>query len=274
MLIPVTPPQSYGPEHLLTFHNLKRIGLLTEQAAGETLTAVESRVSKLVTDRAAGESRSHGEPRGRAAHGRELPGWGQARGWCWLCCPYSAWCLHSCWAPAGSCCATSWGSELLLSSFPGKITDAFNSLARKSNFRAISKKLGLVRLGGLLGCSAAARPVPWPAPELLTPWLCVTPWGCCLVPGLPRPAVRAVLCMARGMTRGQLRDPAASAASPQIPRLDGEYDLKVPRDMAYVFSGAYTPLSCKIIEQVGAGRGQAPSTPGGARPRAPAACRP
>ncbi|NXX85401.1 VP33B protein, partial [Urocolius indicus] len=105
--------QSYGPEHLLTFHNLKRIGLLTEQSAGETLTAVESRVSKLVTDRAA-----------------------------------------------------------------GKITDAFNSLARKSNFRAISKKLGL------------------------------------------------------------------------IPRVDGEYDLKVPRDMAYVFSGAYVPLSCKIIEQV------------------------
>uniref|UniRef100_A0A8C5TV18 VP33B protein n=1 Tax=Malurus cyaneus samueli TaxID=2593467 RepID=A0A8C5TV18_9PASS len=105
--------QSYGPEHLLTFHNLKRIGLLTEQSAGETLTAVESKVSKLVTDRAA-----------------------------------------------------------------GKITDAFNSLARKSNFRAISKKLGL------------------------------------------------------------------------IPRLDGEYDLKMPRDMAYVFSGAYVPLSCKIIEQV------------------------
>ncbi|CAM9408611.1 unnamed protein product [Bubo scandiacus] len=105
--------QSYGPEHLLTFHNLKRVGLLTEQAAGETLTAMESKVSKLVTDRAA-----------------------------------------------------------------GKITDAFNSLARKSNFRAISKKLGL------------------------------------------------------------------------IPRVDGEYDLKMPRDMAYVFSGAYVPLSCKIIEQV------------------------
>ncbi|NWS14330.1 VP33B protein, partial [Pachyramphus minor] len=105
--------QSYGPEHLLTFHNLKRVGLLTEQAAGDTLTAVESKVSKLVTDRAA-----------------------------------------------------------------GKITDAFNSLARKSNFRAISKKLGL------------------------------------------------------------------------IPRLEGEYDLKMPRDMAYVFGGAYVPLSCKIIEQV------------------------
>ncbi|NXA55800.1 VP33B protein, partial [Nothocercus julius] len=105
--------QSYGPEHLLTFHNLKRIGLLTEQSPGETLTAVESKVSKLVTDRAA-----------------------------------------------------------------GKITDAFSSLARKSNFRGISKKLGL------------------------------------------------------------------------IPRVDGEYDLKMPRDMAYVFSGAYVPLSCKIIEQV------------------------
>lgn len=56
VLIWLPLPQSYGPEHLLTFHNLKRIGLLTEQAAGETLTAVESRVSKLVTDRAAGES--------------------------------------------------------------------------------------------------------------------------------------------------------------------------------------------------------------------------
>ncbi|XP_078236973.1 vacuolar protein sorting-associated protein 33B isoform X1 [Pogona vitticeps] len=105
--------QSYGPEHLLTFHNLKHLGLLTEQAPGETLTAVESKVSKLVTDRAA-----------------------------------------------------------------GKLSDAFSSLARKSNFRGISKKLGL------------------------------------------------------------------------IPRFDGEYDLKVPRDMAYVFSGAYVPLSCKIIEQV------------------------
>ncbi|NXF42248.1 VP33B protein, partial [Nyctibius bracteatus] len=72
-----------------------------------------------------------------------------------------------------------WALSCVSSScFPGKITDAFNSLARKSNFRAISKKLGL------------------------------------------------------------------------IPRVDGEYDLKMPRDMAYVFSGAYTPLSCKIIEQV------------------------
>uniref|UniRef100_A0A2K6PY16 VPS33B late endosome and lysosome associated n=1 Tax=Rhinopithecus roxellana TaxID=61622 RepID=A0A2K6PY16_RHIRO len=103
----------YGPEHLLTFSNLRRAGLLTEQAPGDTLTAVESKVSKLVTDKAA-----------------------------------------------------------------GKITDAFSSLAKRSNFRAISKKLNL------------------------------------------------------------------------IPRVDGEYDLKVPRDMAYVFSGAYVPLSCRIIEQV------------------------
>uniref|UniRef100_A0A8C5KAA1 Vacuolar protein sorting 33B n=1 Tax=Jaculus jaculus TaxID=51337 RepID=A0A8C5KAA1_JACJA len=105
--------QSYGPEHLLTFSNLRRAGLLTEQAPGDTLTAMESKVSKLVTDKAA-----------------------------------------------------------------GKITDAFSSLAKRSNFRAISKKLNL------------------------------------------------------------------------IPRVDGEYDLKVPRDMAYVFSGAYVPLSCRIIEQV------------------------
>ncbi|XP_007652589.1 vacuolar protein sorting-associated protein 33B isoform X4 [Cricetulus griseus] len=117
--------QSYGPEHLLTFSNLRRAGLLTEQAPGDTLTAVENKVSKLVTDKAAD---------------------------------------------------TRW--NLAQISSPGKITDAFSSLAKRSNFRAISKKLNL------------------------------------------------------------------------IPRVDGEYDLKVPRDMAYVFSGAYVPLSCRIIEQV------------------------
>lgn len=104
--------QSYGPEHLLTFSNLRRAGLLTEQVPGDTLTAVESKVSKLVTDKAA-----------------------------------------------------------------GKITDAFSSLAKRSNFRAISKKLNLARV-------------------------------------------------------------------------DSEYDVKVPRNMAYVFNGAYVPLSCRVIEQV------------------------
>ncbi|XP_077450946.1 vacuolar protein sorting-associated protein 33B isoform X1 [Stigmatopora argus] len=66
-------------------------------------------------------------------------------------------------------------SNIVLS---GKLTDAFFSLARKSNFRALSRKLNLV------------------------------------------------------------------------PKSDDEYDLRVPKDMAYVFSGAYVPLSCKLIEQV------------------------
>ncbi|XP_077419805.1 vacuolar protein sorting-associated protein 33B [Vanacampus margaritifer] len=60
----------------------------------------------------------------------------------------------------------------------GKLTDAFSSLARKSNFRALSRKLNLV------------------------------------------------------------------------PKSDDEYDLRVPKDMAYIFSGAYIPLSCKLVEQV------------------------
>ncbi|XP_053274491.1 vacuolar protein sorting-associated protein 33B isoform X1 [Pleuronectes platessa] len=105
--------QSYGVEHLLTFANLRQSGLLVEQQPGETLTVMESKVGKLVNDKAA-----------------------------------------------------------------GKLTDAFSSLAKKSNFRALSKKLNLV------------------------------------------------------------------------PKSDEEYDLRVPRDMAYIFSGAYVPMSCKVIEQV------------------------
>ncbi|KAL1007521.1 hypothetical protein UPYG_G00087890 [Umbra pygmaea] len=104
--------QSYGVDHLLTFSNLKQLGLLVEQQPGETLTVMESRVGKLVNDKTA-----------------------------------------------------------------GKLTDAFSSLAKKSNFRALSKRLNLV------------------------------------------------------------------------PKSDEEYDLRVPRDMAYIFSGAYVPLSCKLIEQ-------------------------
>ncbi|XP_047437339.1 vacuolar protein sorting-associated protein 33B [Mugil cephalus] len=60
----------------------------------------------------------------------------------------------------------------------GKLTDAFSSLAKKSHFRALSRKLNLV------------------------------------------------------------------------PKTDEEYDLRVPRDMAYIFSGAYVPLSCQLIKQV------------------------
>ncbi|KAM6950614.1 vacuolar protein sorting-associated protein 33B isoform 1-T2 [Lycodopsis pacificus] len=105
--------QSYGADHLLTFANLKQLGLLVEQPAGEALTAMESKVGKLVNDKTA-----------------------------------------------------------------GKLSDAFSSLAKKSNFRALSRKLNLV------------------------------------------------------------------------PKSDEEYDLRVPRDMAYIFSGAYVPLSCKLVEQV------------------------
>uniref|UniRef100_A0A4W4GW34 Vacuolar protein sorting-associated protein 33B n=1 Tax=Electrophorus electricus TaxID=8005 RepID=A0A4W4GW34_ELEEL len=103
----------YGIEHLLSFANLRQIGLLVEQQPGETLTVMESKVGKLVNDKTA-----------------------------------------------------------------GKLTDAFSSLAKKSNFRALSKRLML------------------------------------------------------------------------IPKTGEEYDLRVPRDMAYIFSGAYIPLSCKLIEQV------------------------
>ena len=39
--------------------------------------------------------------------------------------------------------------------------------------------------------------------------------------------------------------------SVKVPKSDEEYDLRVPKDMAYIFSGAYIPLSCKLIEQVG-----------------------
>ncbi|KAF6714382.1 Vacuolar protein sorting-associated protein 33B [Oryzias melastigma] len=105
--------QSYGFDHLLTFSNLRQLGLLMEQQGAETLTAMESKVGKLVNDKTA-----------------------------------------------------------------GKITDAFSSLAKRSHFRALSRKLNLV------------------------------------------------------------------------PKSDEEYDLRVPKDMAYIFSGAYVPLSCKLIEQV------------------------
>ncbi|KAK0156149.1 Vacuolar protein sorting-associated protein 33B [Merluccius polli] len=105
--------QSYGVDHLLTFANLKQLGVLVEQQTGETLTVMESKVGKLVNDKTG-----------------------------------------------------------------GKLTDAFSSLAKKSHFRALSRRLNLV------------------------------------------------------------------------PKSDEDYDLRVPKDMAYIFSGAYIPLSCKLVEQV------------------------
>ena len=47
--------QSYGVDHLLTFANLRQLGLLVEQQPGETLTVMESKVGKLVNDKTAGE---------------------------------------------------------------------------------------------------------------------------------------------------------------------------------------------------------------------------
>ncbi|CAM9768585.1 unnamed protein product [Lampetra planeri] len=108
---------SYGTEQLLTLNNLRKAGLLTEQQTPETVTTMESKVGKLVSDKAMGKA-------------------------------------------------------------VGKLTDAFTALQRKSHFRALSKKLNLI-----------------PAPGK-------------------------------------------------------DYDLHNPRDMAYVFSGAYMPLSCRIVEQV------------------------
>ncbi|MEQ2215918.1 Vacuolar protein sorting-associated protein 33B, partial [Xenoophorus captivus] len=49
---------SYGAEHLLTFSNLRQLGLLVEQQPGETLTVMESKVGKLVNDRTAGKTGS------------------------------------------------------------------------------------------------------------------------------------------------------------------------------------------------------------------------
>ena len=54
--------QSYGPEHLLIFSNLQRVGLLTEQAPEETFTAMENKVSNLVMDKAAGEQTAQVAP--------------------------------------------------------------------------------------------------------------------------------------------------------------------------------------------------------------------
>lgn len=95
---------------------------------------------------------------------------------------------------------------------PGKLSDAFSSLAKKSHFRALSRKLNLVGVlqSGTLYFTHGRKP-------------CVKK-----------------LILSRHV---------------QVPKSDEEYDLRVPRDMAYIFSGAYIPLSCKLIEQVGKAAG-------------------
>lgn len=115
-------------------------------------------------------------------------------------------------------------------------------------------------LSSLAGCSSrsgALRPPSWAGGEVTFPSLAHHAWAVCLGTGwqvktcglalsrlhLPTPL--------RGWEEPERAGPVPGyGPSLQIPRVDGEYDLKMPRDMAYVFSGAYTPLSCKIIEQV------------------------
>lgn len=95
---------------------------------------------------------------------------------------------------------------------PGRLSDAFSSLAKKSHFRAISRRL----------CLVGAH-----QDDLFYFAQC---WRCCIK--------RLTLSL-----------------YVQVPKSDEEYDLRVPRDMAYIFSGAYIPLSCKLIEQVGKSAG-------------------
>lgn len=112
------------------------------------------------------------------------------------------WCLHYHPQP-GSCAVAAMHSKALshfLSCFPGKITDAFNSLAKKSNFRAISKKLSLVRPLGAAGLAEELCPAcAWP-PRLYT-LSCqpgartVRELGWCWVPQLTLPAAAALILL-------------------------------------------------------------------------------
>lgn len=112
--------QSYGIEHMLTFANLKQLGLLEEQQAGETLTVMESKVGKLVNDRTAGENLDE----------------------CSLTLSIS---LALIFITLTINVHILYMHCIVTYLFcPGKLTDAFSSLAKKSNFRALSKKLTLV----------------------------------------------------------------------------------------------------------------------------------
>lgn len=109
--------QSYGIQHLLTFANLKQLGLLQEQQTGETLTVMESKVGKLVNDKTAGENLD----KCNLFFSLTLI----------FITDYNVHILYMHWVVTYVFC-------------PGKLTDAFSSLAKKSNFRALSKKLALV----------------------------------------------------------------------------------------------------------------------------------
>lgn len=46
-----------------------------------------------------------------------------------------------------------------------------------------------------------------------------------------------------------------------MPKDVEKVDLKKPQEMAYVFSGAYTPISCRLVEQVSAPSGHSDKWP-------------
>ena len=53
-----------------------------------------------------------------------------------------------------------------------------------------------------------------------------------------------------GVTVAVAAAAAAAVVVLQIPRDADRYDLSSPPDMAYVFGGGYSPLSCSLVEHV------------------------
>ena len=138
--ISIYPFQSYGVDHLLTFSNLRQMGLLVEQQPGETLTVMESRVGKLVNDRAAGETGSVCCPGN--SHSDSMV----TSRFRILCVSHSNLDTNSTvLLPTVQYSHLEYSIVILLTDcFTGKLTDAFSSLARKSHFRAFSRRLNLV----------------------------------------------------------------------------------------------------------------------------------
>lgn len=163
-------------DHLLTFANLRQLGLLVEQQPGETLTAMESKVGKLVNDKTAGDGR-------------------------------------------GSVGSDEAAFTLALNP-PHPLYLTFSS--RKADGRLLFPR----------------KEEQLQSPEQKTQ------------PGSYRSG-----CRQSGDTAAIFADVSVikrmNRFSVKVPKSDEEYDLRVPRDMAYIFSGAYVPLSCKLVEQVG-----------------------
>lgn len=170
------PDQSYGVDHLLTFANLRQLGLLVEQQPGETLTVMESKVGKLVNDKTAGD---------------ELG-----------CVEYDKAALTPARNPPHPLYST--------------------SSSRKADGRLLFAR----QEEQLQSAEQKTQPGLYRS-------------ACCQSGDTA--AIFAYVTVIKRMNRFSVK----------VPKSDEEYDLRVPRDMAYIFSGAYIPLSCKLIEQVG-----------------------